>query len=138
MMSPKGIADETPTGQGRLRGLWHSLHARLVVDRFVVQVRTKDDLSEDEPDGVWWLRVKWLPPVVGSKKSTRNQILASQLWTVKHVTDSSNFINLQQLLIEGRAEVAKREERERAKAMAVTRAAAKPKLGGPMLPIFGR
>jgi len=56
---------------GRKGGsLWKSMQAKLVLDRFCLQLRTRDqdDCGEqDEPEGVWWLRVKWLPPMVGRK-----------------------------------------------------------------------
>jgi len=118
----------------RRSAMWQSLRTRLVLDRFCVQLRAKEDLAEDEPSGIWWLRVKWLPPMVAGKKDTLGGLTMG-----RHRADSKlglvecgSFVMLQQLLLEGRNEVVQRTER----AAAQSRRPATP--GGTTLPILGR
>jgi len=60
-----------PQPSGRKSFSWQTLRTRLVLDRFCIQVRYKEeDLTEDAPHDVWWLRLRWLPPMVAGKKDT--------------------------------------------------------------------
>jgi len=116
--------------KGRRGSMWQALRTRLVVDRFYVQVRIKEDLEGDEPSDIWWLRVKWVPPMVTGKKDTLGSFTSVHNHGSQYSTCS--FVQLQQLLLEGRNAVAQRLELERA-------AAAKRKAGGMLkLPIMGR
>jgi len=114
----------------RGNNMWQALRTRLVVDRFYVQVRIKEDLEEDEPTGIWWLRVKWVPPMVTGKKDTLGSFTSVHHQASQYSTCS--FVQLQQLLLEGRNALAHQLELERA-------AAAKRKTTGMLkLPILGR
>jgi len=119
----------------RRASLWKFMRRRLVLDRFCVQLRTKDDVCEDddEPLGVWWLRAKWLPPMLSLKhRETFGRRLTIGTGPLRFV-EASNFVQLQQLLLEGRNEVSQRAIRAaRERQMSV--AASKPS-GGLMLPI---
>merc|ERR1719284_339212 len=108
-------------------------HNRHVLDRFCIQVRPKDELGEDDPAGLYWLRIRWLPPTIRRKQGDPLLNLASTRRGDHHSPECSNFVQLQQLLLEGRNEVSQRHER---KTMQVAKRPAHA--GVPLLPIMSR
>jgi len=114
------------------RSSWQTLRTRLVLDRFCIQVRLKEEeKAEDDPDGIWWLRLKWLPPMVAGKKDTLGSLtmFRHRLDGRLGLAECGSFVLLQQLLLAGRNEVRKREQ-----AMEQAKKRAKPKPAGMMLP----
>merc|ERR1712014_525516 len=113
--------------------MWQAVRTMLVLDRFMVQLSAKRDVAADEPKGVWWLRVKWLPPPVAGKKDTLGRLtMGRQKMGRLGQVGGGNFVLLQQLLLEGRNEIDRRAD-ERA---IQTRRPSPP--GAVKLPIFGR
>lgn len=116
--SPQGEPRSSPTAfsptqasfssssSSRGKGLWRRTLRSLIIDRFWVQVRVKEDLSEDEPAGVWWLRMKWLPPMVTGKKEGAFDGTGRRRFDSR--PECSSFVQLQNLLLEGREEVVRR------------------------------
>lgn len=129
------ITPSSPTGGGAKRGMWQELRTRLVLDRFCVQVLSKEDLGEDEPTGVWWLRVKWLPAMVAGKKDTLGGLTTGRrrIDSRLGLVECGGFVLLQQLLLEGRNEVAQRLERAKQEVR-------RPAIPGglPLLPVSAR
>mmetsp|Transcript_16483 Transcript_16483/g.38671 ORF Transcript_16483/g.38671 Transcript_16483/m.38671 type:complete len:1448 (+) Transcript_16483:37-4380(+) len=112
--SPMSHHEGAPSPKLR-RNLWAHLKQRLILDRFCLQVRIRSNPeggSSDEPSGIWWIRVKWLPPMVGNKKRDTLASFSSGR-TDFHPIACSNFVRLQQLLLEARSEVQRREQRAR-------------------------
>jgi len=116
---------------GRRSITWQTLRTRLVLDRFCIQVRIKEDRSEDDPGDIWWLRLKWLPPMVAGKKDTLGSLtmFRHRLDGRLGLAECGSFVLLQQLLLAGRNEVAKRQ-----RAIEQAQRRAKPKPAGMMLP----
>jgi len=109
-LSPYGASPGHKGSRLRVGSMWHALRTRLVVDRFYVQIRIKEDLEEDEPSDIWWLRLKWLPPMVTGKKDTLGSLTHHG---ARHHYSTCSFVQLQQLLLEGRNDVMQRREREK-------------------------
>merc|ERR1712032_143354 len=106
------------------------MRTRMVSERFSLQLRVKEDTAEDEAEDIWWIRVRWMPPLMPGKSHTPSSrgIMRSKT-ALPH---GGGFAQLQQLLLEGRNEVTKRrQELERA---AAAKAAPATPAGGPMLP----
>mmetsp|Transcript_18425 Transcript_18425/g.43309 ORF Transcript_18425/g.43309 Transcript_18425/m.43309 type:complete len:246 (+) Transcript_18425:570-1307(+) len=124
-------AGQSPNFAGR-SGMWHSLRTRLVLDRFCVQVRARDHVGEDEPAGIWWLRVRWLPAMVAGKKDTLGGLTMGRRRGESrlYVVECGGFVFLQQLLLEARNEVMQRVQH-----CSIPRSVSR---GAPMLPILGR
>jgi len=126
----------SPTGpatSGRKSFTWQTLRTRLVLDRFCIQVRYKEDLNEDDPEDVWWLRLKWLPPMVAGRKDTLGSLamFRHRLDGRLGLAECGSFVLLQQLLLAGRNEVTKRQH-----AMEQAQRRSKPAPAGLMLPLF--
>jgi len=131
----------TLTGPRRPQSLWKLMRIRMASDRFVVQVRPrKDNATEEDPTGIWWLRVKWLPPVIGLTKSatsdTRRSFFSNMQAGGARFVQSSNFMQLQHLLFEGLNEVQERRRLEEQRRLEQRRRAQAPrgKSVGLMLP----
>merc|ERR1712136_197044 len=65
-------------------------HNRHVLDRFCIQVRPKDELGEDDPAGLYWLRIRWLPPTIRRKQGDPLLNLASTRRGDHHSPECSN------------------------------------------------
>mmetsp|Transcript_121858 Transcript_121858/g.389691 ORF Transcript_121858/g.389691 Transcript_121858/m.389691 type:complete len:1454 (+) Transcript_121858:54-4415(+) len=115
---------------GKPRNRWQSVRTGLVVDHFYVQVRIKEDPEEGEPADIWWLRLKWVPPMVTGKKGHFGSFTAAQ-----HGSQYStcSFVQLQQLLLEARNEVSQRIDKVHQEAQASRRKLAPSALKLPIM-----
>lgn len=134
-----GLSDTPPTATGstpivRRASMWRAARSGLVVDRFYVQVRVKESLEEGEPSSVWWLRVKWVPPMMTGKRSSLASLAGLNRDVGSRFNDgysTCSFVRLQQLLLEGRNEYAQRQEREQQEAMRLQSAqSTRPRVSG--------
>jgi len=132
--SIRGGCPPTPTSPSSASRIkWQKLRTQLVLDRFCLQLRPKESLCDDEPGGLWWLRLKWLPALVAGKRARLGGLTLGRRRISQGLglPEGGGFVHLQQLLLEGRREVEQR--RERAAELKT------PTPGGSlMLPIFGR
>eukprot|EP00929_Paragymnodinium_shiwhaense_P032756 TRINITY_DN18114_c0_g1_i3.p1 TRINITY_DN18114_c0_g1~~TRINITY_DN18114_c0_g1_i3.p1 ORF type:complete len:1361 (-),score=255.77 TRINITY_DN18114_c0_g1_i3:205-4287(-) len=130
-LSPGGEGLVTASPADRVRrnsstkgmAMWRRTLRTLVVDRFYVQLRVKEHLGDDDPSGVWWLRIKWLRPMLTAQKSRPGAGAA----TAAGVGQSSSFVRIQQSLLEGQREVAQRAEERRLEERKVQERPAKKK-----------
>jgi len=115
---------------GKPRTRWQSVRTGLVVDHFYVQVRIKEDPEEGEPADIWWLRLKWVPPMVTGRKGHFGSFTAAQ-----HGSQYStcSFVQLQQLLLEARNEVSQRIDKVHQEAQASRRKLAPSALKLPIM-----
>merc|ERR1712113_40377 len=116
---------------------WRGIRNRLVSDRFTCQLRARDDTQDEGLDFIWWIRVRWMPPLVPGKKDTRTLggRTAFRLSRMSSSSHSSSFAQLQQLLLESRNEVMN--QKKKAEAAAAEAARPAPMIGL-ALPIMGR
>merc|ERR1712039_425025 len=119
--------------------LWQGIRTRMVSERFSIQLRVKENTGEDddERDFIWWIRVRWMPPLIEGKSTTPSASRGT-MRSKAGVPHGGGFAQLQQLLLEGRNAVTKR--RNEIEMASVARAASTAPAGGPMLPFgaFGR
>jgi len=98
------------------------------LNKFIVSLRVKEELCEDEPRGLWWVRAKWLP-------ATRTRLMGDVLNMFDGPEGgprrSESFVRLQQLLLGGRNVVAQRLETRRI-------SLCRPSMGTLLLPIRAR
>lgn len=131
---------ESPSAGGlKKSSMWRALRTGLVVDRFYVQIRAKEMLEDGEPSDVWWLRVKWVPPMLTGRKQSSLGVLSAELPHARRASFNDGystciFVRLQQHLLEARNEVTERIARAKIEAREKK---VPPKLGL-KLPIMSR
>lgn len=107
---------------------YHAKVNKASLNKFIVSLRVKEELYEDEPSGLWWVRAKWLP-------ATRTRSMGDMLdmfgGPEADLGNSESFVRLQQLLLEGRNVISQRLETRRLRLR-------QPSKGTLLLPIRAR
>lgn len=130
ILSPLHTPPLTATSTGEKSFLRLNLeHSGPAVHKFSLSLRLKRDVCEDEPSGLWWLRVERSPPSACLQGAKLNMFGDR---SVVGFAAQESFVQLQQLLLEARNEVSNRLMKERVPSH-------RPVISnGPLLPITAR